>query len=437
MNKDHIRYVGEWWVPAPANPDIQMLSFKPDEMLWGETKHDGVLTYNGENGIELEILKVPSKLPIKLYNNNPVMWGRTLNCELLTLFGAESKDMDIGDFTHIVYKVRYVIKGEHVLNPSEARYSLCEVKFPYLRNWAFKNYVSYTVKPNGVYQFGIDVRNLKEYLMEALVEESVEWKLRSEVNQRITRPFDLNITQRTDFLVQSEQGLSLRDCIRHIGLFRQFLSIALYCEQNPTEVILVNKDGKKSRMFFRIEPSEDPGMFSLIKFDVLKTNVPKMVQIWYNNFERVSPISSYLIQSLHRKNVFEVPDFLILAQALDGYHKRFINKIDGKNHKKYEDGIKALLKGLDDVECVKRCHIDPKVLKDSRDKYSHLLPDEENTMAVEGRDLLWLTKKCQVLLTCCLLDMMGLSHEEINICCNDSPITNMMEAEPFEFQSIN
>ena len=72
-----------------------------------------------------------------------------------------------------------------------------------------------------------------------------------------------------------------------------------------------------------------------------------MLQLWHSNFEEVAPISHYLINSLKNNNRFDIPDFLIIAQALDGYHKRFINKKGGKNIKKY---------GYDDSEHINRTH---------------------------------------------------------------------------------
>lgn len=83
---------------------------------------------------------------------------------------------------------------------------------------------------------------------------------------------------------------------------------------------------------------------------------------------------------------------------------------------------------------VHRCHIDPIVLKDSRDKYSHLYPDEEESKAVEGEDLYWLTEKCKILLTCCILNMLGLTNSEINLCIEGSPIQNIIDSSPFEFE---
>ena len=98
------------------------------------------------------------------------------------------------------------------------------------------------------------------------------------------------------------------------------------------------------------------------------------------------------------------------------------------------NGIKILLKQVEDVDCIQKCNINPKTLTDSRDFYSHLFPDEEKKSAVESEDLYWLTEKCKVLLTCCILNLLGLTNKEINLCCEQSPISQIIDSLPLEIE---
>ena len=157
-----------------------------------------------------------------------------------------------------------------------------------------------------------------------------------------------------------------------------------------------------------------------------------MLSLWNENYDKIAPISGYLIDSLQKKNRFDVPDFLIIAQALDGYYKRFVNTTNKKGCRGYELGINTLLEQFKDVDCVRKCKIDPKVLTQSRDKYSHLLFDKDKPLAVDGWDLYWLTEKCKVLLTCCILNILGLTNKEINLCCEQSPISQIVDSLPLE-----
>ena len=143
----------------------------------------------------------------------------------------------------------------------------------------------------------------------------------------------------------------------------------------------------------------------------------------------MAPICDYLIQSIHRDS-FDTPNFLIIAQALDGYHKRFVNKRDGQDVRKYEQQMNALLKLFNNVGVLQKCKIDTEVLAHSRHKYSHLMPDEDtkNTeRAVSGGALFRLTLKAMALLTCCILNNLKLTTDEINKCLEDSELSRIID----------
>lgn len=73
---------------------------------------------------------------------------------------------------------------------------------------------------------------------------------------------------------------------------------------------------------------------------------------------------------------------------------------------------------------MKECQINAEVLTQTRHKYSHLIPEDDKKVskAVSGEDLYHLTQRCIILLTCCILDNIGLTTEEINICFESSAV---------------
>ena len=345
-------------------------------------------------------------------------------------FNVLMKEHRMGDFTCTKFVVSLMLVGEHVLSIEDSRFKSCEVHFPYLRNWAFHDSITHGDAGDSVY---FKTPYTATNLLETINNDGACWRLWQ--GQTIERTIhDLTIIQITTLEIEAVKALSIRSYLKQIEEFAQFLSIALYGDQNPTEIKFVNKEsGHKSVLLFKNDTSVDPDVFTLIKFDLLKEKLPVMLNQWHDNFDKIAPISSYLIDSLQKKSRFDVPDFLIIAQALDGYHKRFVNKKDGKDHQKYEDGIRMLLEQFEDVECIQKCHINPKVVTQSRDKYSHLLLDEDKPLAVEGEELYWLTEKCKILLTCRILNMLGLTNKEINICCeSQSPIKQIIDSLPLE-----
>ena len=424
-------YHGEWWVPAIYDYDTRMLALKPEKSIGHGKKYMGTLTYSGDKDSTLELYHVLSDFHAKHYHQNDVMWGRDANGHIFTLFNVMVKEQRMEDFTCIKFVVSYILIGEHVLSAHDKCFKSCIVQFPYLRNWAFLNNI--TSSNAGTYM-SFKTPVYAEKLLETIHNEGVWWRLWQ--GQTMDRSiYDLQITQTTNLEIEALDSISIVSCMRHIEEFSQFLSIALYCDQNPSNIKFKNKEnGRESVLLFKKDVSVDPGVFPLIKFGLLKDKLPKMLNNWHANFDKMAPISSYLISSLQNKNRFDVPDFLIIAQALDGYHKRFVNKKNGKNIKKYKDQIEILLNQFKDVDVIQTCRIIPEVLTDSRNYYSHLFPDEEIKSAVKGEKLYFLTEKCKILLTCCILNMLGFTNKEINICCKDSPIQNIIDSLPFEFE---
>lgn len=423
---------GEWWVPAIVDYDMRMVVCEPEQMMGHEKKYIGTLTYCEDEVSTLEFYHVPSNFRSNLYCQNQVIWGQDANGHLFTLFDVEMQDKDSADFSNTKFEVDLILVGAHVLSLDDMFIGRCVVQFPYLRNWAFHD--NLTIRKSATTNnYVLNNVSSNNHLVESQIEGNVRWLLKDRHVQNKTK-FDLSISQMTEFVIESTKDLSIRECINHIFEFSQFLSIALYCEQSPSAVSFYNNKTKRYViLFFKKKDSIKPKKSTLVKFNELKAKMPEVFQTWHKNYDNISPISNYLIESLHEKNTFDVPDFLIIAQALDGFYKRFVNKKDGKDHRKYEDGIKILLEQFKDVGFVQQCHIDPKILKDSRDKFSHLYPDDEESSAVEGEDLYWLTEKCKILLTCCILNLMGLTNEEINLCFSCSPVQEFIISHLFEF----
>lgn len=426
-------YHGEWWVPAPHDRDLCSTFLEEPKKLMEmglEPKYKGTLTYYEDKDSTLELYHYPSNFHAKHYHQNDVIWGQDANGNIFTLFNVTMQEKRMGDFTKIEFVVANILIGEHVISANDTCFKSCDVKFPYLRNWAFHDNI---VQSNAGKSMSFKAPIYAEKLLETTNDEGACWRLWQ--GQTIERSVhDLTITQSTILEIEAIKELSLISYMRQIEEFTQFLSIALYGDQNPTEIKFTNRNTKReSILLFKKDASVNPELFSLIKFGLLKEKLPSMMNVWHENFEKMAPISSYLIGSLQKKNRFEVPDFLIIAQALDGYYKRFVNKKEGKDHQKYEDQIEILLNQFKDVKAIKKCHIKPEVLTDSRNYYSHLFPDEEIKSAVEGGDLYWLTEKCKILLTCCILNLLGLTNKEINLCCENSPISQIIDSLPPEF----
>ena len=356
MNSNPQIFHGEWWVPAVADHYTRMNFLEPEKTMGLEKKYTGTLTYYGNADTTLELYHVPSNFHSSHYHQNKVMWGKDANGHVFTLFNVMMKEQRMGDFTSTKFVVGLILMGEHVLSIEDTRFKSCEVHFPYLRNWAFHNDITPSNAGTSIY-FKTSFGATK--LLETINDDGACWRLWQ--GQTIERTIhDLTIIQNTTLEIEAVKPLSIGAYLKQIEEFSQFLSIALYGDQNPIEVKFVDKESEReSVLLFKKDASVNPDIFTLIKFDLLKGKLPAMLNQWHDNFDKIAPISSYLISSLKKKSRFDVPDFLIIAQALDGYHKRFVNKKDGRDVRKYEEQIDILLNQFKDVKAIQKCRIIP------------------------------------------------------------------------------
>lgn len=390
----------------------------------------GVLTFFGDKPSTLELIHESHSGSISEYVHYDVIWGEDAYGSKFSLFDATL--MQEHNFTKSTYLIRFILVGKHLQSLNEPSFDCCWVKYPNLNRWALDNRFDITANDNHTTNIRLDFGKRPAFLSVA-VEEKIRLMLWGHLTDNLTH-FEINSTQATNLSIDSPEKAPLVLYLKTINEFSQFLSIALFAEQHPSEVYFANKGEKnKYPLLFDRQSSKEPWILSLIKFYELKERMPSVLKRWHSNYEQIAPICKYLIRSLNTESVFDAPEFLIVAQALDGYFKRFVNKKDGKNNKKYQRQIEILLNEFKDIEVLKACALDAEVLTQTRHKYSHLIPDgdEKITKAVEGEDLYWLTQKCIILLTCCILDMLGLTTEEINLCCNKSPIEQLVISIPF------
>ena len=392
-------------------------------------KFSGTLTHYGDKPSTLELIHEPHSGAVSIYHYYDVLWGEDAGGVRYTLFGATM--VRETSFSKFSFVIRFILVGKHVKSLDEACFDTCWVKFPYLNHWALDNRISGGANSQHTL-LSLDL-GARPAFLSVEVEDRLRLMLWGQLTDNITR-YAITASQYTHLNIDTPENASLNVYLQTISEFSQFLSIALFAEQHPSEVVFANKGVKINYpLLFDTKTSKEPWVQPLIKYDGLNNRIPDVLKQWHIHFDRVSPITHYLIRSFGNENTFDTPDFLTIAQALDGYFKRFVNNKDGKDTRQYKQQIEKLLKQFKGVEAIQRINLDAEILTQTRHKYSHLIPDEDVKIAKaleEGEPLYWLTQKCVVLLTCCILDMLGLTTDEINLCCNNSPLNQIVISIP-------
>ena len=110
-----------------------------------------------------------------------------------------------------------------------------------------------------------------------------------------------------------------------------------------------------------------------------------------------------------------------MIQALEGFCRRFRSKKYRKMHglpeRDYSDlfaMMGSLLDEFGNIELIQKCEIDKDAVVDSRNYYSHFMPKDKDSKALDGFELYELTMRLRILLVCCVLSLYGFDNSRIN-----------------------
>lgn len=408
---------GRWWAPDGVR-------------RFRNVACTGTLIIEEDGASKLEIYHDQRVSAVfQVYDRYDVIWGESADGIKITMFNAVSlHNAKKNEFFEEVFKPGAVVMGEHIKTGNELLFDRCIVRYKYLRNWVLK----YKIPPYNIDTSG-DIRKNNTPLIHTDIEEDIGLYIFHHLDYSENQ-YEIN-TAETAILTFTSRELT--SAYRFVDLVREyslFLTFTLFSEQQPSEIILMkNGENHFCRVYHKMGCSTNPYDYSLIPVIHFHAKIPEILKTWHQKYEQISQICHYLLSVLDYDE-FDIPDFLIIAQALDGYHKRFLNKKDGKDIRKYKEQIDAMLVWFDDVESIRKCHIDSKMMADTRNKYSHLFPDEEDEgkNLAKGAELFRLTQKAKVLLSCCILDLLGFSHSEIDTCFNSSSLRFLIDRIDFE-----
>lgn len=408
-NKKSDIWRGEWWLPCEDN--VQPL------------KIAGTLTYTENEKPQLELLLNSNTNPIfhVLMGMQPVIFGEDLTGEKYTVFNVYILYITSSS---VVLRAEYFVKGAHIKSLDDKCILRATVNYANLKQWVL--YKRLFIEETDEETKLTIKNNPPAGMLSAEIEEGVTWNLRSQLQCNPSES-EWHIFQDTVFGIRSTQLLSVNDILQHTAEFSQFFSVAMLSKQAPTHIFLWIEDKAETnvKLLFKQEPSAG-GFFwhKLIRYENLSERLPSMLRQWHSSYNKIAPICTYLTNSLESKSNFSAPDFLIVEQAVKGYFKRFHNNIktsNGKGKTKLTDELQEMLNYFAGVEKTKSLQLDLEVLTQTRDHYTHLIPDGEKPKAIRDMNKLYsLTQNLKLLLVCCILDYLGLTSDEINECFANS-----------------
>jgi len=322
----------------------------------------------------------------------------------------------------------YIIVGKHLADPDEQCFNKITVLTTTLSYWPdlllIRDEIDFEGNKITSFKINIDTQTV----IHTEVELNSKLKLSLATSTTMTGqqiyPDSVKINQLTYFHIETiSEKLSFFELLQQSGLFIQFLSLATFSDQYPIEIKLQDDDDyhqyKVGKIFTEIElfktnRNEDTKYSKsdfLFSYRDIEDDFSSVIQKWYSLSKDLMPIRNHLLNSIKRKPVFTSLDFLIVVQALEGYHTRFINKKQIALKSRIEDLI-ALYSHH--VPKITKMVMDVQIVVNTRDYYSHFFEIDKKVFIKESIELFRLTEKLRLLLICCILDLIGFSKQKIN-----------------------
>lgn len=402
---------GEWWV---YNPELE-----------NNPKIQGELTCTEDGAIELKLYPNFGKNEFFDYQwaTNYIIWGFAHYMQI-TLFKANLIEKN----SHLIrICANYAFIGKHLTSLSAPYFTRMDVEFPNLKEFATFDRINYDENADAItITLSKDLEN-KGYSVE--VDDNTKWVFRSVSSLNFSHNYNtVQMAHDTIFSIVSNEKQSLHFFQKQILEFTDFLSIALYSKQRPRKISFKDADNLQTyQLLFRIEPSATNIYQHLIGDSVPKEHLHSIMKNWHIQYDEISPIYRYLERSsFDIKGVSGIPEFLLIEFAIEGYFKRYHNKIrtNNKDIQRCKDELNELLRYYANIDLINRLNLDVEAIVATRDTYVHLRPEEERKMnELHDAHEIWVaTEKLRILLLCCLLDNMGFTLEEIDTNFKQAPI---------------
>jgi len=404
---------GYWFIPEQSNNKIA-----------------GTLYFEKHKEIRLELIGGFDSNSLFFDKSITSIQGIGNNAEKITLitcraYGSQNFSCD---FPITNYTCQFIINGKHLMNPDDKTFNRIVVDFSTLYNWLPLN----TIRHN--FRFSNETEEIdettfvisKSYYSERVFEIDNIFQLKIFSSTAYNTSFDnrkIEISQNTLCEINCKKKASFYDFLNKVRLFKEFLSLASLSTTNHLQISLYDdndfqelKNGNKvfqpTKCYFierDINILNNESHNYLFKYSDIETSFPEIIKQWYFNSNEFAPIRTHLIRSIAFKEVFTSLDFSIVVQALEGYHRRYINNND-KIHLKVR--LEEIILIYKDLLESKKLNLDLDKIIKSRNYYSHFY--QRTKSVLDGYELFIETEKLRILLISCVLSMIGFDKELIN-----------------------
>ncbi|MDR2276217.1 MAG: hypothetical protein LBE23_00060 [Vagococcus sp.] len=413
-------FKGYWFLPEnPENEVAGILSFEPNnkitlELIGGFESPENLFDSFGNKTLKKE----------------QIIWGRDDRGTAITLIDCHKYGSYnfSSSFPMIKYTGQYIIEGIHLSGVDEKVFFKIRTKIPLLTNWIGRSGVSFSMPIGENDSFdGFDIRYRNDEIVDKVIKLSSEttFVIQHQCQVPEFTEEEILIKEYYDVQIETDNEYNFQDLLDKINRFKDFLTFCCMCELDFIEINLSShfymQQLKSGSIIYhniglyygQIKPSLLPENRKekkfLLKYHDIEADYQSIIKRWFEFDHNMYPIVHHLLDSITYKPMFKSTDFLIVCQALEGFHIRFIDEKKGVE-RSLESRIKNLIGKFREVKNIIK--INPKLVGDSRNYYSHLYL-EDNRQVLKDVELYHLTKRLRVLLICCFFNILGISMERI------------------------
>ena len=436
LTEPHI-FKGYWWIPD--NP---------------EKKVAGIVTYTPNERIRLELIggfedSHGAYMDLLDDDNSSVslIYGKDSDAKVITLVGCHgsfSLNFNAG-FPMMSYSARMLVYGKHISSIDEVCDYTANVRFPELSYWAqpgvIKQIVNYDAEgemANSTFVLPY-LRENECDIFTCSCENGVNLSVRKGATYNSGELFLKPDIEQFSYLAMNRPGagMSIPEIFHEIYKFQQILSLATMRNVQYESIDLRDpdikqdfKDGHKSHCFpiyvltiqqAVFNPSKISRHNFLFCYEKMPERIPDVLVNWTSDSDKLQPMKHHLVGSMVYKPVVGSVDFLQVVQAIEGVWWRF-READYRTAHNISHGrqttlstiISEIKNSLSGIPKVSSMDIDIESVVDSRNYYSHFMDRTKKPKTLDGLPLYTLTEKLRTILLCLILELLGLSHSEIN-----------------------
>lgn len=398
---------GYWWIPS-----------KPEESI------AGVLTYNGKDRSTLELFGCFTSFNSQHYRKfDPdaceLILGVTQRGEKYSLLNNIRSSFSTSAYEICTFTTNIILEGIHVSDMKQKCFSGEILSFEHLRNWYREDMIQvqdtddsqiYTCKLNDI-QNGrsVKLRDGKEVVFIPTYRNTyTQWYN------------EVHLYQSTQIALTTPELYSVWNFLEKAKILQQFVSLLFLSPQyfDRMSLRLNGSEYYEIKVFVRNDVSVKPFPWAFLKYDIINEKLDSILQKWFDCSEEFYPIQNHLFRTLDPGKSIGNEDFLVVAQAIDGMTKLLFDP-----QSSCKTRVNELYKQLEGILRLQNNKMDSNIFAKTRNFYAHMAKDNDYTLVAKGENLIVLMQRSKLLLTCALLNMYGLSDNEIDECLAHSPFT--------------